>query len=118
MVINKRWNIGESEYLLTQNLNQNKIKVHINSYVYNNVDSATLFHAYRDIFNDLGNFRLSTIDGLIYITIDKSSYEFDVNMFDYDFNAVNRNDGMLIKEMKCTNLYECFDSILCLLEEE
>lgn len=118
MVINKRWNIGDSEYLLSQNLNQNKIRVHINSVNYTDKDAITLFYAYNFIFEELGNFRLSTVDGLIHIVIKDSAWECDINILNYSFTVLDKNDGECVHKATCHNLYECFDEFLCMLEEE
>ena len=90
MVINKRWDIGDSEYLLSQNLNQNKIRIHINSINYGDKDASTIFHAYKYIFENLGSFRLSTVDGLIHIVIE--AWECDINIFNYCITILDRND--------------------------
>lgn len=116
MVVNKRWNIGSDEYLLSQNMNQNKIRLHINSVNYSDKEPTTLFHAYKYIFEDLGSFRLSTIDGLIHINID-NEYDIDINIFNY--NLLIAYKGETIKSIiNMNNIYECFDTVLRILEEE
>lgn len=116
MVINKRWKIGESEYLLTQNLNQNRIIVHINAHNLSEEKVDTLFSAYKCIFENLGTFRISTVDGIINIIAD-SKWECEIDFLGYDMTIIDRNNGELIKYLKGHNLYECFDMFLCMLED-
>lgn len=116
MVVNKRWHIEDNEYLLSQNLNQNTIKLHINSCNYSTKYPETMFHAYQHIFEDLGSFRLSTIDGLIHININ-NEYDIDINIFNY--NLLIAYKGETIKSIiHMNNIYECFDTTLCMLEDE
>ena len=112
MVVNKRWNIGESEYLLTQNLNKNTITVYSTEFSKEKV--PTLFHAYKIIFEYIGSFKVVSQDGIINITDDKM--DIDINMFDY--NVLIALEGETIKSLtNLTNLYQCFDIALSMLED-
>lgn len=118
MVVNKRWNIGDNEYLLSQDISQNKISLHINSYNYSDKVPKTIFKAYDFIFNELGSFKFIPIDGIIRIIILDSEWECEIDIFSYTLFIINRNDGLMVKKYKGYNIYDCFDALLLMLEEE